>query len=164
MSITVSGTAGLQYDITTVNTATNVGTKTVEYVMPAAYKSVTYTNAAKAVAFYGTVGTTPVTIDLTALQNVTGGADTLAIQDNSAPVSLANVQTLFIVNNSLNTITLNNGGANGFLTAGEQITVQALSAAGYSFGAGKATSGIIKNILLTGSVNGSLCEVYILGA
>jgi hypothetical protein len=161
--ITISGSTGIAYDITTTNTSTNVGEKVVRYIMPAAYSSITYTDAALAVAYYGTVGTTPVTLDLTALVNVTGGTDTLSIQDNSAPVALANVYTLFIVNNSANVITLTPGASNSFLTASEQITVQAMSAAGYSFGAGKATSGSIKNIKLAGSVDGSSCEVYILG-
>jgi len=163
MSIELTGTAGLQFDIRTVDTDTGVGEKDVTYVTPTTVKSVTFTDASIAVAMAGAVGTTPATIDLTAIANVTAGSDTLAVKDNTAPVALASVLTLFVVNTSANVVTLQAGATNSFLTASEQVTIPAGAGAGYSYASGKATSGSIKNIRISADVNDSDCEVYILG-
>ena len=166
MSITITGTAGCDFDITTVDTATSTGSKTVEYKVEDSVRSVTYTDASEPIALQGSIGTTGTDINLGALQDFTDGTYVLHLSNNTSPIVLTELLTIVIHNkHASGTVTVAPGSSNPLLTAGEQITIDAGEAIQLTWPstAPKTVDATHKTIKLTGSVVSMTCEIYILG-
>jgi hypothetical protein len=165
MTITLTGTAGCQFDITTTDTATNTGSKTVEHKTETAIRSVTYTDASYSVAFAGKVGTTGTTIDLYSIADANDGTYYLRLQDSVSGTVYASILTLVVHNkNSTGTISVVPGASNSFLAASEQITLAAGQAVQLTYSTAKTVSNTVRNFKLVGSAINMDCEVYILGS
>lgn len=165
MTITITGTAGCQFDITTTNTSTDTGTKIVEHKTETAIRSVTYTDSSYSVAYSGQVGTTGTTIDLYSIADANDGTYYLRLQDNVSGISYASILTIVIHNKNLTgTITIQPGASNSFLTASEQITLDVGQAVQLTYSTAKTVSNTIRNFKLVGSTTDMDCEVYILGS
>uniref|UniRef100_A0A6M3LWF5 Uncharacterized protein n=1 Tax=viral metagenome TaxID=1070528 RepID=A0A6M3LWF5_9ZZZZ len=166
MAITISGTAGCQFDITTVDTATSTGSKTVEYKTETGIRSVTYTDASLPAALAGQVGTVGTDLDLYSISDVNDGTYYMRLQDNSSAISLSELLTIVIHNKEASgTITVAPGSSNSLLTASEQITLDAGQAVQLTWPstAPKTVDATHRTIKLTGSTTNMDCEVYILG-
>jgi hypothetical protein len=164
MAKSITGTAGSQFNLTIADTATNTGTKTVNFTTESAIRSVTYTNASLVAVYSGQVGTTGTEIDLSSLIDFDDGTYYLRLQENSAPVALSSVLTIIIHNKSTaDTITVTPGASNSFLAASEQITIDPGSCVQLTFASGKTVSSTVKTLTLTGDADPVNCEIYILG-
>lgn len=166
MTITLSGTAGNNFNITTTNTATNTGSKEVTYQTDSGIRSVTYTDSSKAVAFSGVVGLSAVTVDLSALDDLSNGSSLIYLQDNTAPIALTSLQTLCIHNKGTSgNITITPAASESLLTTSEQISVEpGASWQNVNSTAKTITSDTNDKFLLTGTTSGISCEMFILGA
>ena len=165
MAITISGTAGCNFNLTRVDTADATGSIAgITYQTESAVRSVTYTNSSKIATFTGAVGTTGTTIDLFSLADANDGTYYMRLSSNTSGISLTSILILCIHNKSAGNITVEPGAANSFLTASEQITIPAGGCFMFSYGTAQTVSATVRNFKLTGAAVDYDCEVYILGA
>ena len=163
MAITITGSAGCDFNLTLVDTATATGTKTVLSQSESGIRSVVFTNSSKIAVLAGSVGTAGTTIDLFSIIDFNDATYFMRLQDTSGAISITSLLTMVIHNKSANIITVTPGGSNSFLTASEQITIAATSAVQLTYASGKTASATVRNFILTADVVDSACEVYILG-
>jgi len=165
MTITLTGTAGCQYSITKTDTATNTGTATIKHETESDIRSVTYTDASYSIAFAGAVGTVGTTIDLYSISDINDGTYYLRLQDNMSGTVYSEILTIVIHNKATSgTITIQPGDSNSFLTASEQITLDAGQAIQLTYSIAKTVDATHRNIKLVGSTTDMDCEIYILGS
>lgn len=167
MTITISGSAGNQYDITTTDTATTTGSKTVNHKTEDSIRTVTFTNSSKSVAYSGSVGVTATEIDLSALNDFTGGTDTIYLQDNTPPIALTSLRVLCFHNKGTSgNLKITPASSDSLLTTSEQISVEPGASAQIVYGTAKTiTSDTNDKFEIEGTSTGSIsCEIYILGA
>jgi hypothetical protein len=163
MAITLTGTAGCQFAITTADSADATGTKTVLHQTEAAIRSVTFTNASKSIAYTGSVGTVGTDIDLFSNVDVNDGTYTLRISSGTSAVSITGLLCICVHNKSAGNITVSPGSSNSFLAASEQITIPAGGAWMMSYSTAATVSNTVKTIKLTGAAVDYACEIYVLG-
>lgn len=165
MTITISGNSGSRFNITETNTDITVGNSTVTYSVDSSISDLTLTNSDKVIAFYGTIGTTPIDLNLQALTAMTGGVDTITPAKTTTPISLNSIKTILVHNKAASgTIVLNPGTANPFFPASEKITVQAGCAIALEYAVAQTVDASTKTIKFTGSVNALSVELFLLGA
>lgn len=163
MAITLTGTAGCQYQITTTDTDNATGTKVVLDQTDSGVRSLTFTNASKSIAWTGSVGTSGTTIDLYAIADATDATYTMRVSNSISGIVLTEVICLVIHNKSAGDITVEPGASNSFLTASEQITIPAAGCVMLSYATVKTVSATIRNFKLTGASTDYDCEIYVLG-
>lgn len=163
MAITLTGSAGVQFAITTADTADATGTKTVLHQTEASVRTVTFTDASVSTAYSGQVGTTGTTIDLYSIADANDGTYYLRVSSGTSGTVYTEALVICIHNKSAGTITVAPGASNSFLTASEQITIPAGCAAMLSYGTAQTVDATHRNIKLTGSAINLACEIYILG-
>ena len=164
MAITLTGTAGNNFNISVTDTATNTGSKSVTYTDEVAVRSVTYTNSSKVCSYSGQIGTTGTTIDLYALADANDGTYFMRLQDTQATIVLSSLLVLNIHNKDVtNSLTVVPGASNSFLPASEQITVKAGCSVQLVFPAGQTVNATTRNIKLVGAAVALSAEIYILG-
>lgn len=164
MTKTLIGNAGLLFNVTETNTTTATGSSIVQSSIESSVGDLVITNTDYSIGLSGTVGTTAQTLNLNSIQNISGGVDAMSAVSVTTPIALTALKCLHVHNKSLGTITLTPSVSNPFLTAGEQITIPSGCAVGLSYGTAQTVSGTVKNIDITGSIDGLACEIYILGA
>lgn len=165
MAKTLTGTAGVNFNITTTNTSDNTGTSTILHEPDSAVTSVTYTNSSYSVAYAGQVGTSGTTIDLYAIADANDGTYYMRLDNGTSGISYASILSIVIHNKATSgTITIQPGATNSFLTASEQITLAAGQAIQLVYSTAKTVSNTIRNFKLVGSTTNMNCEVYILGS
>ena len=166
MTITISGTAGNNYNITTVDTATLTGTKSVTHQTESSIRSVTYTDSAKSVAYSGQVGLSNMIIDLSALDDFSANTgENMYLQDNTAPIALTSLQVLNVHNKgATGNITITPNASESLLTTSEQISVEPGGSWQGVYGTAKSITADSNDKFILNSTTGSIsCEMYILG-
>jgi len=166
MSITLTGSAGCNFNITKVDTANAVGTIAgITYLSETAIRSVTFNDASLIAVYSGQVGTTGTTIDLYANADATDATYTMRLANTVSGIVLATVLTIIIHNKDTasDTITLDVGASNSWLTASNKVTIDAGSAVQLTYASGKTVDATHRNIKLTASAVNTDCEIYILG-
>lgn len=166
MTITISGTAGNNYNITTTDTATNTGSKEVNHLSETIIRSVTYTNSAKSIAYSGTVGVTAAVVDLSALDDFAGGDEKIYLQDNTAPIALTSLQVLNVHNKGTSgNVILKPAASESLLTTSEQISIEPGASWQGVYGTAKTITSDTNDKFNIEASSGSVsCEIYILGA
>jgi len=165
MAITITGSAGCNFDLQIVNTATDTGSKTVIQQVETAVRAVTYTNASLVAVLAGQIGTEDSVIDLFSIADVTDATHNLRLQQSVGGIVLGSLLTIVIHNKTTGSdnITVSPGDENSFLPESEQITIEPGSAAQLTYASGKTVSATVRNIKLVGDALAMACEVYILG-
>lgn len=165
MAITISGNAGVGFNITVTDTAASTGTKTVNYAVESSVGDLTYTNASGVFAWAGKVGTAGTTLNLNAIADANDGTYYLRLDNNTSGTALTSCSTIVVHNkHAAAVITLQPGATNSFLTASEQVTIPAGAAIQYSWGTAKTVSASLCNLKLISNVLNTDVEVYVLGA
>lgn len=158
----ISGEAGLRFDITENDITTDVGSADITTTLESAINNIPLSSSDVVVAFSGTVDNTGTTLDLTALQNT----DSLVLVKGTAPVVLATVKAIFVVNKSTTeNIVVSASSTYPFMAASDQLTIYPSSGGGVYAGQSKAVADSTnENIDITGNAGGTSVEIYILGA
>lgn len=165
MTITVSGNVGTRFNVSVEDTSNNTGSSTVNYSIEASVGDLTLTNADKFVAFYGNIGITAVSIDLMALQYLTGADYKVYPVVATIPVVLSNVKAIYIHNKHVSqTLTAYVAAATSFLPASEQITIQPGASSVVYNGPAIAITGLNNLFRLIASGLTTDFEMYIVGS
>lgn len=164
MTRRITGTIGGRFNLTEVDTDNTAGNSTITTEIETTISALPILSTDLVVALVGTVGTVPTTLDLSAVQIVTGGTDTLYPVKATAPVVFASIKSMVVHNKSVNTVTVYEGAANSYLPASEQITLSPGAAIQIVYPTAQVVGPTAKNIRIKSTVNASACEVYIFGA
>ena len=163
---TITGNAGLRFNLTESDTTTDTGTVTQTYTIEDSVGDLTLTDSDKIFTITGTIGTSAVTLDLNDIANTSGGADATAYDlevTRNQDGDLTTIKALFVHNKSTSaTVTLSPADATSFLPASEQITIPSGCANGFSYGTAQtiSTSGQFK---IVSDTTTTTVEIYILG-
>jgi len=162
MAIVISGIVGAGFSVTETDSDTTAGASDIVTEVDSAIAALTTANTDKVIALTGKVGTTPITLDLTAIDTLTGGTDVMSPVKATVPLILTTVKSIVVHNKSVNTILVEASGSDSFLPASEQITVLAGGFVQLGYTTAQAVAGAF-NIDISADVDASACEIYILG-
>lgn len=116
MTKTITGSLGIDLDITETNDGLTTGTITRRVKVDDAIKSIDLADSDIIVGAYGSVGTTPFDVDMNDLDDDSGSGYTLSV-DRDQNVDLTTLKTVVIHNtHASNNLKFINASANGFLT------------------------------------------------
>lgn len=162
---TLTGDAGLYFDITESGSTTVTGTVTQTYQVSTTVGSITVTTADVSVAVYGYVGANSYQLNLNNISNVSGAGTGIAmVVARNQAVDLANLKYIVIHNaDSTNNITIAKGATSSFLPASEQITLKPGMGVGLAY-SNQETVGATSCVMsIVGGAASTYHEIFIIG-
>lgn len=163
--MTLSGNAGLYFNLSESNIATGTGTVSQTYTVESSVGNITLSTSDVVYTLYGVVGANSYQLNLNSINSISGAGTGIDMRTVRNEYGDYNNIKYFVVHNTDTTksLTLKPGATSSYFAASEQITLKPGMGVGLAYGYPETVGATSSVISIVGSAGSTQHEIYILG-